>query len=169
MRTSLPGFEPSPQKYSRMSSISVRPLEAKDSTAWAAMRAALWPEADAGDLQREADAFVAGDTLPTVTVAFIAVDDDRPIGFLDLSVRAYANGCDSMPVPFIEGWYVVSSARGLGVGRALIRAAEEWSRARRYAEIGSDTQIWNEDSLQAHQQCGFEETQRVIYLRKKLS
>jgi aminoglycoside 6'-N-acetyltransferase I len=151
-----------------MSNISVRPLEPRDATAWAAMRSALWPEADAADLQREAEAFVAGDALPTVTIAFIAVDD-RPIGFLDLSVRAYANGCDSMPVPFIEGWYVDPSARGIGVGRSLIRAAEDWSRERGYVEIGSDTQIWNEDSLKAHRQCGFEETERVVYLRKRLS
>lgn len=168
MRSSLPGFEPWPQKYRSMSSLSVRPLEAKDATAWAAMRAALWPEADAAELTREAEAFVAGVALPTPMVVFIA-EDGRPIGFLELSVRAYANGCDSMPVPFVEGWYVDAGARGRGVGRALIRASEDWSREHGYVEIGSDTEIWNEDSLKAHEKCGFKETERVIYLRKRLS
>ncbi len=151
-----------------MGSISVRPLEAKDATAWAAMRAALWLEAEAADLQREVAAFVASIALPTPMAVFVA-EDERPIGFLELSVRAYSNGCDAMPVPFVEGWFVDASARGRGVGRALIRAAEDWSREHGYVEIGSDTEIWNEDSLRAHQKCGFEETERVICLRKCLS
>jgi aminoglycoside 6'-N-acetyltransferase I len=149
------------------SEVLVRPLEPKDAAAWAAMRGALWREADANDLRREVNAFLASEVLPTPMVVFIA-EDEHPIGFLELSVRAYANGCDSMPVPFIEGWFVESGARGRGVGRSLIRAAEDWSRERGYVEIGSDTEIWNENSLKAHVRCGFAETERVIYLRKGL-
>jgi aminoglycoside 6'-N-acetyltransferase I len=149
------------------SKVLVRSLEPKDAAAWATMRSALWREADANDLRTEVDAFVAGDKLPTPMVVFIA-EDEHPIGFLELSVRAYANGCDSMPVPFIEGWFVESGARGRGVGRSLIRAAEDWSRERGYVEIGSDTEIWNDHSLKAHVRCGFAETERVVYLRKGL-
>jgi aminoglycoside 6'-N-acetyltransferase I len=149
-------------------SITVRPLKAADVGAWAAMRAALWLDADPDELHREADAFAAGQKLPTPQVVFVA-EDESPIGFLELSVRPYANGCDSLPVPFIEGWYVKPGARRRGVGRALIRAAEDWSRERGFLEIGSDTELTNEDSVEAHERCGFAETERVVYLRKRLS
>jgi aminoglycoside 6'-N-acetyltransferase I len=146
----------------------VRQFQTADATAWAAMRTALWPDADPDELYREAEAFAAGDTLPTPHVVFIAADE-CPIGFLELSVRPYANGCDSMPVPFIEGWYVKPEAQRRGVGRALIRAAEDWSRERGFVEIGSDTELANEDSVEAHERCGFAETERIVYLRKRLS
>jgi aminoglycoside 6'-N-acetyltransferase I len=149
--------------------IIIRPLKVADAGAWAAMRAALWPDADTDELQREAAAFAAGAKLPTPQVVFVAEDVESPIGFLELSVRPYANGCDSMPVPFIEGWYVKPSAQRRGVGRALIRAAEGWSRERGFVEIGSDTEVANEDSVEAHERCGFAETERIVYLRKRLS
>ncbi|HXM07078.1 MAG TPA: aminoglycoside 6'-N-acetyltransferase [Candidatus Acidoferrum sp.] len=144
----------------------VRLFQTVDAPAWAAMRAALWPDADPDELRREAAAFAAGGKLPTPQVVFIAEDDENSIGFLELSVRPYANGCDSTPVPFIEGWYVEASARHRGVGRALIRAAEDWSRERGFVEIGSDTEVANQDSVEAHARCRFAETERVVYFRK---
>lgn len=131
------------------------------------MRARLWPDADAGVLRDEVDNFFAGAPPPTVAAVFVA-DCDAAKGFLELSVRPYANGCDSMPVPFVEGWYVEPELRGRGVGRALMRAAEAWAADRGYREVGSDTQLWNAPSLRAHERCGFVETERVVYLRKKL-
>ncbi len=131
------------------------------------MRGRLWPEANCEELAREVAEFLRGQALPTPHVVFVAADP-QPVGFLELSLRPYANGCDSMPVPFVEGWYVEQKARGRGVGRSLLLAAEDWCRERGYAEIGSDTQLWNADSLQAHLRCGFEEAERVIALRKKL-
>jgi aminoglycoside 6'-N-acetyltransferase I len=132
------------------------------------MRKALWPDAEIDELRREADTFAAGEQLSIVAAVFIA-EDSGPVGFLELSVRPYANGCDSRPVPFVEGWYVKPSARGRGVGRALMLAAEDWSRERGFLEIGSDTETSNEASAEAHERCGFAETERVIYFRKSIA
>jgi aminoglycoside 6'-N-acetyltransferase I len=74
-----------------------------------------------------------------------------------------------MPVPHVEGWYVEPSARGRGVGRALMQAAEEWARRHGYRELGSDTEPWNADSLAAHAHCGFQETGRLVKFRKMLA
>jgi aminoglycoside 6'-N-acetyltransferase I len=74
-----------------------------------------------------------------------------------------------MPVPHVEGWYVEPDARGKGVGRALMRRAEEWSTARGHTELASDTEIDNMASLRAHERCGFEEVERLIKLRKPLA
>jgi hypothetical protein len=46
-----------------------------------------------------------------------------------------------------------------------MRAAEEWGRANKCTELGSDTQPWNESSIQAHKALGFEE---VVAFRKWL-
>ncbi len=133
------------------------------------MRSRLWPHADAPELASEAAGFAAGADVPTLDVVFIAEQDGRAIGFLELSVREFSDGCDSMPVPYVEGWYVEPHARGTGVGRGLMQAAEAWSTDRGFTELASDTEIENEASLRAHERCGFEETERLIKLRKRLS
>ncbi|MGZ3498278.1 MAG: GNAT family N-acetyltransferase [Vulcanimicrobiaceae bacterium] len=74
-----------------------------------------------------------------------------------------------MPIPHIEGWYVEPSARGNGVGRRLMSAAEIWASSLGFKEIASDTEIHNEASLRAHQACGFEEVDRLIKFRKALA
>lgn len=146
----------------------IRAFQPSDTDAWAKMRAQLWPGADA-ELEREAHDFNRGLPIPTITVVFIAENAGERVGFLELSVRSFSDGCESMPVPHVEGWYVQSHARGAGVGRSLMQAAEAWSRARGFTELASDTEVHNAASLQAHQHCGFEEVERLIKLRKPLA
>lgn len=145
----------------------IRPIEARDVDAWAVMRGRLWPGEDAAELAREARAFVAGLKETMLAAAFLAEDDEAsPLGFVELALRAFSDGCDSMPVPHLEGWYVEPLARGRGVGRGLIAAAEAWARARGFKELASDTEVHNGASLLAHEACGFEEVDRLIKFRK---
>jgi aminoglycoside 6'-N-acetyltransferase I len=148
----------------------IRPVERSDASAWGAQRAKLWPEADANELAAEARAFVSGSAVVGLTAVFIAADEAAtPLGFLELSVRAFADGCDSMPVPHIEGWYVEPHARGTGVGRRLIERAQAWSRTHGFTEIASDAQVQNEASIGAHTKCGFTEVERLVKFRKSLA
>jgi hypothetical protein len=81
----------------------VRPIEARDVKAWALMRARLWPEADAAGLTREAQAYVAGNAGDILAAAFVAEDEAASrVGFIEVGVRPYSDGCDSMPVPHVE-------------------------------------------------------------------
>jgi aminoglycoside 6'-N-acetyltransferase I len=147
----------------------IRPIEARDVDAWASMRARLWPDADVAELTREARAYVQGKAGTILAAAFIAEDEEsKPLGFIEAAVRAFSDGCDSMPVPHVEGWYVEPAARGRGVGRELMRAAELWSRSRGFTEIASDTEVHNSASARAHEACGFEEVDRLIKFRKAL-
>jgi aminoglycoside 6'-N-acetyltransferase I len=147
----------------------VRAVRAADADAWARMRARLWPDADVAELAREANDFVAGGHATIVAAAFVAEDGDAiPVGFVEIAVRAFSDGCDSMPVPHVEGWYVEPSARGCGVGRRLMAAAEAWARARGFVELASDTELHNDASRHAHAACGFEEVDRLIKFRKVL-
>jgi aminoglycoside 6'-N-acetyltransferase I len=147
----------------------IRPARTSDADAWLTMRRALWPDAGAEELGAEAAAFFAGEAkahLPQCV--FVAEQDGALVGMLELSLRPYADGCDSSPVPFIEGWYVSPEARRAGIGSALVRAAEEWAIAQGYSEMASDALLDNDVSHWAHASLGFEEVERAIRFRKSL-
>jgi aminoglycoside 6'-N-acetyltransferase I len=146
----------------------IRSVRPDDAAVWALLRSRLWRSADAGELAAEASGFVAGDATPTITAVFIAEEGATAVGFLELAVRSFSDGCESMPVPHVEGWYVEPSTRGKGVGRALMDAAENWARERGFTELASDTEPWNELSIAVHARCGFRETQRLVKFCKTL-
>src|SRR5207244_3391878 len=66
------------------------------------------------------------------------------VGLAELSIRPYAEGCQGDRVAYLEGWFVVPGARGRGVGRALIAAAEDWGRAQGCREFASDAEPDND-------------------------
>jgi len=144
----------------------VRPATADDAPAWLAMREALWPD-ESGDHAGEITRFFAGQLQMPLAV-LLAVDATGPVGFVELSIRAYAEGCYSGRVAFLEGWYVVPEARRQGVGRALVRASEEWGRAQGCTEFGSDALLDNRTSQVAHLALGFEEVVQIRCFRKDL-
>ena len=101
-----------------------------DIEVWAAMRAALWPEETAE--QHEAG---IGDVLRDGQYwGFIAeMPDARAVGFAEVSIRRYANGCESQPVPFLEGIWVELQFRRQGIGARLLRHVEAFVTARGFA------------------------------------
>jgi aminoglycoside 6'-N-acetyltransferase I len=99
----------------------------------------------------------------------LAFDDSgRAVGFAELSIRPYAEGCYSGRVAYLEGWFVEPAFRGRGLGAALVKAAEDWGRAQGCTELASDTEIANASSAAAHRALGFEEVERIICFRKAL-
>jgi aminoglycoside 6'-N-acetyltransferase I len=149
--------------------VIARSIRPDDAVTWAALRARLWRSASAEELAAEVRAFLEGRTMPTIAAVFLAEDEAAPLGFIELAVRSFSDGCESMPVPHVEGWYVEPFARGRGVGRALMQAAEDWARDRGFTELASDTEPWNERSIAAHARCGFRETDRLVKFCKSLA
>ena len=148
-----------------MSDIRIATATPHDVAAWADLRLALWPDADLAGLRAEALAW--NDAAAVALLAFEATG--RAIGLAEASLRHdYVNGTDSSPVGFLEGWYVDPAWRGRGVGRALVAAVEAWTRMRGCTELASDALLDNTRSHAAHAACGFEETGRVVYFRKRL-
>ncbi|MEM7023528.1 MAG: GNAT family N-acetyltransferase [Pseudomonadota bacterium] len=139
-----------------------------DVPVWCQLREALWPDLAQEDLVREAHAHARGEGLLEL-VMLAEAETGEILGMLELSLRSYAEGCHTTPVPYVEGWYVVPQARRLGVGRALVAAAEQWASAHGHFEIASDVTIGNKTSEQAHLKLGFEEVERAIHFRKILS
>ena len=148
----------------------IRAATVADVAAWSALRAALWPDADAAELQREAAAFFAGTQSGQPIAAVLLAEDGEgvPCGMIELSLRLYAEGCGTSPVPYVEGWYVAPDQRGRGIGRALAAAAEAWALAEGHAELASDALLENTASHKAHAALGFTEVERSVHFRKIL-
>ncbi len=146
----------------------IRKANAADVGQWSAMRAALWPDDDAtAHAEDIAETFLAGDPDQ---VAFVAEGEDgRLLGFVEASIRRdYVDGCDTSPVAFGEGAFILPEWRGTGVGRALVEAVAEWGRARGCSELASNALLENTASHAFHEAVGFEETERVVFFRRML-
>ena len=145
----------------------IRPVQGSDAAAWLEMRCDLWPGPEQSHAE-EISRFLMGNAREPLYV-LIAIDDQgRSAGFIELSIRAYAEGCDTDRVAFIEGWYVLPSIRGRRVGAGLIHAAESWTRSQGCVELGSDTEVNNRDSTAAHLAPGFENVGVLRCFRKRL-
>ena len=148
-------------------SVTVRRVTPADAPAWEAMRHALWPD-ESESHGRQVAAYLRGELSMPLEVLLAVDDRDRPIGFVELFMRPYAEGCTSSPVAFLEGWYVEPAWRRRGVGAVLIRASEDWGRAQGCTEFASDALLDNTVSHAAHHALGFEEVERLVTFRKSL-
>ena len=141
----------------------VRQMGPDDRGTWIRLRAALWPDEASAVHGKDVDALLRGDT----GFGFVAeAEDGAAVGFAEISIRPFANGCDSRPVPFLEGIWVDPPFRRQGIGTRLVRHVETFVAARGFSEIGSDALIENHVSHAAHRRWGFAETERVVHFRK---
>lgn len=132
-----------------------------DHADWQRLRTALWPDQTVADMT----AWLARSDAATFVVE---CPPARIRGFAEVGARAFADGCDTQPVAYLEGWYVDAAVRGQGLGAALLRAAEGWARERGYRELASDTELENLGSQRAHERLGFTEVERAVRYRKAL-
>jgi aminoglycoside 6'-N-acetyltransferase I len=125
------------------------------------MRTALWPGVTGADMSAwlsRSDAAV-----------FVAErEDGRLCGFAEVAERPYADGCDTSPVAYLEGWYVEPDVRAQQIGARLVAAVEGWARSRGHRELASDTDLDNLASQRAHEHLGFAEIERLVLYRKTL-
>lgn len=149
-----------------MKTFSVRFATPEDRAEWLEMRLALWPHHTRQELLSEMDEILANSAAQPVFIALGA--GDQPCGFLEGGTRKYADGCDTSPVGYIEGWFVKADFRRQGVGEALVRSMEDWVRAQGLLEIASDTWLDNETSILAHKKLGFLEKEKLVHFAKKL-
>ena len=148
--------------------INVRAARPSDAAAWLQLRHALWPDGSEGEHREEIAEFFASEAHEPLAVLLADDGTGCPVGFAELSIRAYAEGCRSDRVAYLEGWFVVPKARRHGVGRALIAAAEAWGRSQGCREFASDALPDNEVSATAHRALGFSEVGVVRCFRKAL-
>lgn len=147
---------------------TVRAVIPADKGSWLRLRCALWPEGTPEEHAQEVARFFSGQSHEPLAV-LVAVDAaGAVVGFVELSIRSVAESCETDRVAYLEGWYVEPQRRRQGVGRALVRAAEDWGRTQGCTEFGSDTQIGNQDSAAAYLALGFDEVEQLRCFRKSL-
>jgi aminoglycoside 6'-N-acetyltransferase I len=153
--------------------VQVRPVYKPDRDDWVRMRTALWPDerAEHGD---DVTAFLTTGTFrwSESLLPWKVLVAERPAGglcgFIEASIRPFAEDCTTRPVGYVEGWFVDPDMRKRGIGGRLLKAAEEWAAARGCKEMASDALLANAVSHEAHMALGFEESGRLVHFRKRL-
>jgi aminoglycoside 6'-N-acetyltransferase I len=149
-----------------MQNFIVRPVREEDIDEWFRLRKLLWDEST--DAEHKAEMLDIYEHSDTQLVLIAQLDDGRLVGFLEASIRPFVEDCHSDHVGYLEGWFVEEDFRRYGVGRKLVRSAENWASSKGCEEMASDAEVGNDLSLKAHLNLGYEETSRLVHLRKDL-
>ncbi len=148
----------------KLSTIEVTSANASE---WLSMAIQLWPEYDPGELSQ-----IVSDGIQSKKYRRLLCQNDSGVyvGFIDLSLRHdYVEGSSTSPVAYIEGIYVKSDYRNLGVAKFMVSEAGNWAKQNGCSEIGSDTSLTNIDSQNFHERVGFEKSDVVVHFIKKLA
>ncbi len=89
--------------------MKARLMRPDDAEIWGTMRHELWPGADEAQLRDEIRNYFTG-TSPLQAVFLCEDSSARPIGFLELSLRSYSEGCRFLARTTRRG--LVRSTRG---------------------------------------------------------
>ncbi|MDF2417388.1 AAC(6')-Ighjkrstuvwx family aminoglycoside N-acetyltransferase [Acinetobacter beijerinckii] len=131
---------------------------------WLRLRILLWPNTEDAHLIEMRQLLAEKQTLQ-----LMAYSNNQAVAILEASIRhEYVNGTETSPVAYLEGIYVCSEFRRLGVATNLIRQAEDWATQFACTEFASDTAVDNLVGQVMHKALGFQETERVIYFSKKI-
>lgn len=137
-----------------------------DQADWIRLRTDLWPESP-DDHRAEIPAHFTNP--PNDAECFVAQSPDgRVVGFAEVRLRQYAEGCVTSPVGYLEGIYVEPAFREMGFARGLVLAGEAWARSHGCTELASDRALDNAASGAFHRAAGFQEVERVVCYRKDL-
>jgi aminoglycoside 6'-N-acetyltransferase I len=161
---SRPQREPCERRIKRSICMNIRAYESNDNAEWLRLRRRLWPDIGVPAHRQETAAWLS--RPDAVVLVADRTGGSGLAGFAEVGCRSVADGCETSPVAYLEGWYVDMDMRRKGIGSALIRAAETWARARGLRELASDAELANVASQRAHEALGFTETSRaVLYLK----
>lgn len=141
--------------------------KAKDFERWQNVRRKLWAHTTDEENREYFADFLNNPEKLLVVIAETETSDLA--GFLEAGIRQdYVEGCETVRVGYIEGWFVEAEFRRQQVGRQLVEFAENWAREQGCEEMGSDCDLDNEVSLSAHLRVGYTEVGRSIHFKKWL-
>jgi aminoglycoside 6'-N-acetyltransferase I len=150
-----------------MSEVTIRRATEQDLPQWVRLRGALWPDCGTERHRLEVQQLMAKGNDGVVLVAIR--EDGSLCGFAEASVRHdHVDGAGSVPVAYLEAWYVDADFRGRGLGRQLLAAVEDWGIGHGLSELASDAELNNQAAIDVHASCGFSESCRAVHLIKRL-
>lgn len=133
---------------------------------WLQLRILLWPDHEDAHLLEMRQLLEQPHTLQLLSYN----DQQQAIAMLEASIRyEYVNGTQTSPVAFLEGIFVLPEYRRSGVATTLVQQVEDWAKQFSCTEFASDAAIDNTISHAMHRALGFQETERVVYFKKKIS
>ena len=144
----------------------VRQVTENDLSEWFRLRRLLWDATS--DEDHHSEMLDILDHPDTQLVLVADMGNGKLAGFLEASIRPFVDDCETDNVGYLEGWFVDPEHRQNGIGRSLVTGAEEWAKTRGATEMASDAEIGNDLSLSAHLHLGYEETSRLVHLRKEI-
>lgn len=147
--------------------IRIRPGALSEPSGWLQLRQELWPDCPPQEHLAEIRQML---TQPERYGSWLAYGQDgTAVGLAEAALRHdYVNGTESSPVVFLEGIYVAPEQRRQGIAQRLIEQVAAWGRQQGCVELASDTSLDNLPSQNLHHALGFEETERVVYFKKRL-
>ena len=145
---------------------TIRRVEQTDLEEWFRLRKLLWDRLS--DEEHHAEMIDIYEHTDTQLVLVADVGNGKLAGFLEASIRPFVEDCHTDHVGYLEGWFVEPGFRRYGIGGKLVRGAEDWARRKGCTEMASDAEVGNDLSLKAHLSLGYEETSRLVHLRKDL-
>ncbi len=146
----------------------VRPAHPDHLPEWAQLRSRLWPWDMVESHIKDAQALYLSGHPDRAAFAALGADE-HVSGFAEAALRRdYVEGCDTSPVVFLEGIYVVEAMRRQGIARALSDRVAMWGAAQGALDYASNALLDNTDSHAFHAAIGFAETERVVFFKRSL-
>ena len=97
--------------------MTIRPYRSTDLTEWMRMRRELWPDLPTGESAQRADCEAWLARKNSIVLVAERTESSRLAGFIEVGEREFADGCDTSPVAYLEGWRP-RLARPTAAGRA---------------------------------------------------
>lgn len=142
------------------------PISEKDFPTWQEMRKALYP-VKSDEYQRvEMAQRIASEDWHC---QFLMNESYEPIGLVELSFRNIVDSCLCSPVPYVEALYIKPEYRRKGLARKIMAKLVRWCREEGYSELATDTELANGQAQEFYRAIGFEETDRVVSFRRKIT
>ena len=132
---------------------------------WLRLRMALYPDTSEDDNLRDMNKFFAN---PDRNRCFVGRIEEKTVGFIEVTIRYWAEGCDTPNVGYVEAIFVDEFFRNSGVARVLVQAAEGWAAQKGAKEIASDAEVNNQESLGMHAHMNYREVGRSVHFKKDL-
>jgi GNAT superfamily N-acetyltransferase len=98
-----------------------------------------------------------------VPITFVAQSDAQLLGTISLDVSDLPP-FDSLS-PWVASFYVLPAARGAGIGRALLRHAQQFAASRGFSPL----YLWTPGSTRLYERCGWAVFERSTYHTKPIT
>lgn len=144
-----------------LSRLSIRRLTAEDAEAAAELSSQLGYANSCDELRER----IEETSRSTDRVAFAAVVDGEVVGWIDAATERHLQSC---VCAVIGGLVVREDTRGLGVGRRLCVAVEEWARSRSIPVVRVRSQIKREDAHRFYLRDGYEKVKTSLVFEKRV-